>query len=198
MITEYALEGARTYELNILTDERGFFSELLRQDWGNFVEEWITQVNLTYSYPNIVRAWHRHNRGQVDYFLVLNGAMKICAYEEETQRLAEVIASAEIIYMSIFVLGELYAGFSGGSKEKENRGILNRFLLKPTVKILNATAETADVFGMIKKQLKTAGTPLPINDVWIGAHAIETGSVVVTYDKHFKKITGLRLWSRDW
>jgi tRNA(fMet)-specific endonuclease VapC len=114
------------------------------------------------------------------------------------QEVLEVIASVEIVYMSIFVLGELYAGFSGGSKEKENREILIHFLLKPTVKILNATAETAEVFGMIKNQLKSAGTPLPIKDVWIAAHAIETGSVVVTYDKHFKEVTGLRLWTMDW
>ena len=57
-----------------------------------------------------------------------------------------------------------------------------------------ATAETADVFGMVKSRLKAAGTPLPINDVWIAAHAIETGSIVVTFDRHFSKVPGLRLW----
>ena len=92
---QYPLEGVRTYALNILPDERGFFAEALRQDWQDFIDEWITQVNLSYSYPDMVRAWHRHLRGQVDYFLVLKGAMKICAYDEETKRLAEVIASGE-------------------------------------------------------------------------------------------------------
>jgi tRNA(fMet)-specific endonuclease VapC len=107
----------------------------------------------------------------------------------------ETIAIAETVYMSVFVLGELFAGFAGGSKEKQNREILNRFLLKPTVKILNATAETADVFGHIKSNLKTAGTPIPINDVWIAAHAIETGSVLVSFDTHFIKVPGIRLWN---
>ena len=92
---QYPLEGVRTYELNILHDERGFFAEALRQDWKEFIDEWITQVNLSYSYPDMVRAWHKHLRGQVDYFLVLKGAMKICAYDEETRRLAEVIAGGE-------------------------------------------------------------------------------------------------------
>ena len=110
------------------------------------------------------------------------------------QDVLDTIATAETLYMSIFVLGELYAGFAGGSKESENRNTLNRFLLKPIVKILNATAETADVFGMVKSRLKAAGTPLPINDVWIAAHAIETGSIVVTFDRHFSKVPGLRLW----
>lgn len=112
------------------------------------------------------------------------------------EEVLDAISTADILYMSIFVLGELYAGFAGGSKELENKEILNRFLLKPTVKILNATLETAEVFGLLKNQLKTAGTPLPINDVWIAAHAVETGSIVVTFDKHFNKVPGVRLWEQ--
>ena len=71
------------------------FAEALRQDWRDFIEEPIAQVNLSSSYPNMVRAWHKHLRGQVDYFLVLRGAMKICAYDEETKRLVEVIGSGD-------------------------------------------------------------------------------------------------------
>jgi len=93
---EYPLKGVKTNEINILPDERGFFAEALRQDWKEmFEDEWVTQVNVSSSYPTIVRAWHKHMRGQVDYFLVLKGAMKICAYEEETGKLAEVITSGE-------------------------------------------------------------------------------------------------------
>ena len=106
----------------------------------------------------------------------------------------DIIGTADTIYMSIFVLGELYAGFAGGKKERKNKETLNRFLLKPTAKILNATAETAEVFGKVKQNLKKAGTPIPINDVWIAAHAIETGSTIITYDSHFKNVAGLRLW----
>ena len=68
-------------------------------------------------------------------------------------------------------------------------------MLKPTAKILNATAETAEVFGEVKQNLNKAGTPIPINDVWIAAHAIETGSTIITYDSHFKNVAGLRLWN---
>ena len=91
---EYALKGVKTYEIKILPDERGFFSEALRTDWKEFLEdEQVTQINLSYSYPNIVRAWHKHLRGQIDHFLVIKGAMKICAYDEKTRKMAEVIAS---------------------------------------------------------------------------------------------------------
>jgi len=93
---EYPLKGVKTYELNIRPDERGFFAEALRKDWKELLEDkWITQANISYSYPNIVRAWHKHTRGQIDHFLVLKGAMKICAYEEETGKMAEIIASGE-------------------------------------------------------------------------------------------------------
>jgi dTDP-4-dehydrorhamnose 3,5-epimerase len=91
---EYPLEGVRTQEINIIPDERGFFAEALRRDAKELLQgEWIEQANISYSYPNMVRAWHKHVRGQVDYFLVLKGAMKICAYEEETGKLAEIIGS---------------------------------------------------------------------------------------------------------
>jgi dTDP-4-dehydrorhamnose 3,5-epimerase len=93
---EYPLQGVKVQEINIIPDERGFFAEALRQDWKDLIEEeWIVQANISYSYPNIVRAWHKHERGQVDYFLVLKGAMKICAYEEETGKMVEIIASGE-------------------------------------------------------------------------------------------------------
>jgi tRNA(fMet)-specific endonuclease VapC len=49
---------------------------------------------------------------------------------------------------------------------------------------------------MVKQNLKKAVTPLPINDVWIAAHALETGSTLVTYDNHFKKIAGIRRWHK--
>ena len=106
----------------------------------------------------------------------------------------DALGAADTVYVSVFVLGELHCGFRGGSRPRENRDILTRFLRKPTVKILHATPETAEIFGEIKQRLRAAGTPIPINDVWISAHAIETGAVVVTYDKHFDRVPGLRAW----
>ena len=104
------------------------------------------------------------------------------------------LAQARITYMSIFVLGELYSGFKGGTQEQRNLKILTDFLHKQTVITIDATAETAEIFGTIKNSLKKAGKPLPINDVWIASHAIETGAVIVTYDNHFHQIAGLRIW----
>lgn len=88
------MDGVRIYELKKFPDERGFFSEIVRQDWKDILgDEWIAQANLSYSYPDMIRAWHRHLKGQIDYFIVLKGAMKICAYDEEKKQLDEIIAS---------------------------------------------------------------------------------------------------------
>jgi tRNA(fMet)-specific endonuclease VapC len=106
----------------------------------------------------------------------------------------DALAKADIVWVPVFVLGELYAGFCGGNKEKENRLLLERFLQKPTVAILDATQETAEIFGRLKHTLKGAGTSLPLNDVWIAAQVIENGAVLVTFDVHFQKIPGLRIW----
>lgn len=59
----------------------------------------------------------------------------------------EALANADTVYMSVFVLGELFAGFRGGVREAENRNILKQFLGKPTVIIIMASPETADIFG---------------------------------------------------
>jgi len=113
-----------------------------------------------------------------------------------SQEVLDALNRADLVHVSVFVLGELYAGFKGGSKETANRELLDRFLKRATVRIVPATQETAEAFAEIKNTLKRAGTPLPLNDVWIAAHAVETGSVLVTFDTHFRRIPGLRLWGR--
>ncbi len=60
--------------------------------------------------------------------------------------------------------------------------------------LLNTTQETAEIFGHLMHDLRQAGTPLPLNDVWIAAQTMELGAVLITYDVHFQKVRGLRLW----
>jgi len=109
------------------------------------------------------------------------------------QRVLEAVAGAETVFVSVIIMGELHAAFAKGTRKKENRGILDRFLRKPTVKILPVMAETAEIFGEIKHGLQEAGTPIPINDIWISAQARETGAMLITYDAHFRTVPGLRL-----
>ena len=91
-INDLGLPGVNVYDVTVRPDDRGFFAELYRSDWTERFREPIQQSNLSITYPGVVRAWHRHNRGQVDYFCVLQGALRICAYDPESKRLAEIIA----------------------------------------------------------------------------------------------------------
>jgi dTDP-4-dehydrorhamnose 3,5-epimerase len=88
------IEGFRIRSLRTLVDERGSVVELMRNDWKELLhDDSIVQANLTITYPNMVRAWHRYARGQIDYFTVLSGSLKICIYDEVSGELDEVIST---------------------------------------------------------------------------------------------------------
>jgi len=90
------LKGIKIKPLKRHFDERGSFTEIMRIDWKDIPDEdRFVQANLSISYPGIIRAWHRHLRGQTDYFICLNGAIKICAYDDESQELDEIISTGE-------------------------------------------------------------------------------------------------------
>ena len=110
------------------------------------------------------------------------------------ERILEALDQAEQVLLSVIVLGELHAGFRGGTRLVENRARLNDFLGKPLVEALEVSAETSEVYGQLKDSLRQAGNPIPINDVWLSAQAIETGAVLVTFDEHFRQVAGLRRW----
>jgi tRNA(fMet)-specific endonuclease VapC len=106
----------------------------------------------------------------------------------------KAISTADNVFASVVAIGELESGFRGGSRYAENLEILERFLSKPTVETLAVTRETGECFGRIKNTLRKKGTPIPINDIWLAAQCVENGAVLVTYDRHFSAIDGLRLW----
>lgn len=97
------------------------------------------------------------------------------------------------IGFSSISIGELLSGFKGGNSIEKNRTELNQFLDSPRVTIFSVDAETADYYSEVLQQLKKAGTPIPTNDIWIAACAIQHGYSVFTRDQHFGKIAGLIL-----
>ena len=108
--------------------------------------------------------------------------------------LEPLVEEADYVYFSAVVYAELVEGFSLGNKERQNREHLERFLALPQVHFLDITRETGEFWKSVRLDLRKNGTPIPINDVWIAAQAIETGSVLVTYDDHFARVPGLRTW----
>ena len=105
--------------------------------------------------------------------------------------LAELLATCDEVWIPLIVLGEIKAGFSGGSQGVRNEALLQRLLAKPTVAILLPTRETAEQYARLFVQLKRAGTPIPDNDLWIAALTLENDLVLITRDRHFNQIPQL-------
>lgn len=116
------------------------------------------------------------------------------AFKRGDRAVFDALARAEEVMMPVFVVGELHFGFRGGSRVAQNTSELGAFLCKPTVRLWLPTEETAVIYGELMDGLKRAGTPIPINDVWIAAACVESGSRLVTFDRHFETVPGLRLW----
>ena len=104
---------------------------------------------------------------------------------------AKALRQAERVYLSAIVVGELLYGFRSGRRYTENRSQLEAFLANRFVEFLPVTLTTADRFGLISAALKRKGTPIPSNDVWIAAHALETGADLMSFDDHFARVDGL-------
>jgi tRNA(fMet)-specific endonuclease VapC len=93
------------------------------------------------------------------------------------------------LWLPFFALGELEYGVSHSSQPGKQRQALSAFLLG--VDLLLPTEATAREYGKIKAELARAGTPIPENDVWIAAQAIEHGLPLATCDAHFGRVSGL-------
>jgi tRNA(fMet)-specific endonuclease VapC len=109
---------------------------------------------------------------------------------------AEIVAvlrQVSHIGIASISIGELLSGFREGSREKENRQELGKFLDSPRVTIYTVDENTAERYSSILNQLKKSGEPIPTNDIWIAAVAFQHGLQLYTLDHHFSHIQGLLL-----
>jgi len=118
------------------------------------------------------------------YSLLLRGDQKV---ERE-------ISSADTVFISVITLGELMYGFYDGGLLDKNLKLLAKFLKKSSVVVLKVNKKTSFIYGKIKFALRKKGTPIPENDIWIASQSVETDSVLITYDKHFLQIKGIKLY----
>jgi len=124
--------------------------------------------------------------------------MRVCldtnAYSmlmRDRPELQRCLEEAEIIHVPTIVLGELHAGFCLGSRHAENCRDLEAFLEMPGVKTTPPSEDVAERYGYLVRDLRRQGTPIPTNDLWIAATALETGARLVSYDAHFQQVPGL-------
>lgn len=99
-----------------------------------------------------------------------------------------VLQRAEEIYLNPIILGELSAGFMRGKRRKKNEKELREFLSSPRVKVVDVDEGTAERYAVILDSLWSAGVPIPTNDIWIGASAMQHGLRVLTTDAHYQQV----------
>jgi tRNA(fMet)-specific endonuclease VapC len=104
---------------------------------------------------------------------------------------ATLIRRAESILVPAVTAGELLYGFRAGTRFDENSTRLAAFLATPSVDLLPVTLTTADRFGRIAAKLREKGTPIPTNDIWIAAQAMDVGADLLSSDTHFSAVDGL-------
>jgi len=106
-------------------------------------------------------------------------------------RVHDLMASAEIVFVPTTVLGELYGAFESGSRARENRVALAELLDEPWVSVAAVTLSVARQYGTIYASLRKAGTPIPVNDMWIAAATMDQGATLLTFDSDFSRVAGL-------
>jgi len=100
----------------------------------------------------------------------------------------------EIFFIPSIVIGELYFGaYSSGIIVNRQKRLDEIVLFVNTFPVLEVGVNTANYYGEIKTRLKSKGTPIPENDIWISAIAKEHDLTVITKDKHFSYIENLKL-----
>ena len=106
------------------------------------------------------------------------------------KEIADYLYKLPEIFISSIVLGEFYIGINSVANRAKHLKRLNDFLKLTT--ILNVDGETAAIYGAIIADLYKLGKPIPTNDVWIAATAIQYNLTLLTADRHFEEIDNLK------
>ena len=113
----------------------------------------------------------------------------VTAFFKKEQVIGEAIHQAERVYLPITVLGELHFGARKSPHPQIHLQRITRFLL--LVEVVHITQETAEIYGDIKAFLEARGQPIPDNDLWIAASALEYGLPLASRDQHFPRVPKL-------
>jgi predicted nucleic acid-binding protein len=118
------------------------------------------------------------------------------AFKRNVPDAIDIIRQAPLIAINSVVLGELLGGFAVGSREATNRQELNLFLSSSRVRLYAVDADTAAFYATVYLNLRKKGPPLPTNDMWIAATAMQHGMAVFTYDKHLQAVDSITAGNR--
>jgi len=114
----------------------------------------------------------------------------LSAWAEGRAAIASPLRAAHRLVVPSVVLGEYYFGIRRSRDRNHYQEWLARYL--PLTEIAAVTATTADAYADIRLELKRLGTPIPPNDVWIAALARQHDLAVLSNDRHFDVVRGVR------
>jgi tRNA(fMet)-specific endonuclease VapC len=104
------------------------------------------------------------------------------------EALARASRELERIVVPVIGLGELLVGRVGGGRGARGEREIRALMVSPRVEVATLGAETAERYVVIRQGLRRAGRPVPANDIWIAASAMELGLKVLTLDRHYLNI----------
>lgn len=122
---------------------------------------------------------------------ILLDTTAVIALFNQDQAVIAFLAEAEEVFASSIAVGELFYGAVKSEQAERNFLKIKDFVRANT--ILPVTARTAEVYGRVKIQLRQRGRPIPENDIWIAAAALEHDLDLAARDAHFGEVEGLRL-----
>lgn len=114
----------------------------------------------------------------------------LSALQEKDQNLIVKIRDQPALILSLISLGEYRFGVDGSRHRAAILNWLDVLIQRATV--LSPDLETLPFYSQIRHELKSAGTPIPSNDVWIAALCRQHKLAVVSRDAHFEKVNRLR------
>ena len=117
----------------------------------------------------------------------------IIALQRDDAALKTLLASATDVFIPVVAVGELYFGAYKSQRVEENRRAVAAFIANRV--LLPVDADTTDIYGQIKQQLRAKGRPIPENDIWIAAQSIQHDLILITDDAHMGEIDTLN-WRR--
>jgi predicted nucleic acid-binding protein len=113
------------------------------------------------------------------------------AFKQGKPEALAVIQRASHLAFNSTVLGELLGGFAIGTRAEKNRTELRQFLASARVRVLAVDEITAIHYAEVYQHLRSKGQPVPTNDMWIAASALQYGYALFSYDRHFEAVDNL-------
>jgi tRNA(fMet)-specific endonuclease VapC len=110
------------------------------------------------------------------------------AFKRGHSSVVDHLRRAEEILLPTIVLGELLGGFETGRQARRNREELDLFRRSPRVRLSSIGEATAERYAAIYASLRSSGRPIPTNDLWIAASAMEHGTELITLDRDFTHV----------